>query len=157
MPLSEALLTRPEHDHIVLPAEATLAKAFDALMQTGGDLGYHFVVAVPGGTYRVGVAGAVAAHVLKNVQISSQGWLDLLAYSSDMDLLQMFKSAAWQQADPRFGRRLTDLPLPTVPAIDRAAMDDDRVMKWLGEQGHMLAVVLSGGKVVGIVRAHHLL
>jgi hypothetical protein len=156
MPLSNTLLARPEHDHIVLPAGVTIAQAFEALLNAGGDLGYHFVMAT-GGQYRAAVAAPVAAHTFKNVKVAPADWLNLMAYGSDMDLMQLFKGAAWRSGDSRFAGRLADLPLPVIPAVDQKAMSDDQVMAWLHEQGHTLTVVLSDGQIVGLVRAQHLL
>jgi hypothetical protein len=157
MPLSSALLARPEHDHIVLPAGVTIGQAFEALLNAGGDLGYHFVMATPGGKYQAAVAGSVAAYVFKDVKVAGPDWLNLLAYGSNVDLMQLFKGAAWRVGDSRFAGRLADLPLPIIPAVDKGAMSDDQVMAWLDEQGHLLAAVLSDGQIVGLVRAHHLL
>lgn len=157
MPLSNALLSRPEHDHVVLPAGITVSQAFGALLDAGGDLGYHFIIATPDGKYRAAVAASVAAHVFKNAKIAPPDWLNLLAYSSDIDLMQIFKTVNWKADNPSFTGRLADLPMPAIPAVDQKAMSDDQVMEWLRQEGHLLAVVLSDAQVIGLVRAHHLL
>jgi hypothetical protein len=157
MPLSNVLLARPEHDHIVLPAGVTISQAFRALLDAEGDLGYHFVIATPDGKYRAAVAASVAAQLFKNTKVAPADWLNLLAYSSDIDLMQLFKTSVWETGDTRFDGRLADLAIPSVPAVDRQAMSDDQVMEWLHQHGHLLAVVLADNQVIGLVRAHHLL